>query len=70
MSVENLQIQKEETEREIKELHIISNNLEEMRDKLPSGVAKEKTIHFIKEIEKELEWEEVILQEIDTSINF
>lgn len=70
MNTEILQIKKEETQEEINKLHNLSQVLEEMRDKNPMGTIGEKLNFFIQNLSKEIEWEEFILQEIDSSIDF
>jgi len=67
--MENLQIQKEETENEIKQLHNIASEIEILKDKT-IGLGNHKLDVFIQEISKEIEWSEVVLQEIESSIEF
>ena len=70
MEIEKLMNDLEETEITIKELHDTANKLEEIRDKLPIGIARERTEVFIQELNKEIEWNEEIKQEIKDGINF
>jgi len=64
MNIEILEIRKQDTEQEIKKLHSTANILSELD--IQDDIKKE----FIKRIEKEIEWNELILSELDTSINW
>jgi len=66
MEVEILEARKEDTEKEIKELNSITNNLL----LLEFGTAEFLKKDFIKRINSEIEWKELILSELDSSINF
>jgi hypothetical protein len=70
MELEKLQTDKEETEKEIKELYIIADRLENLKDKSNNSLIVEKLNQFIKELDKEIEYSEFYLQEIDNSIEF
>ena len=70
MNKEKILLQKEEQEFIIQELHKTSECLEKFKDKLSIGNAREKVESFIKDLDKELYWEEEYLQELDDSINF
>jgi len=64
MKIEELEIRKEDTEKEIKKLHSTANILSELD--IQEDIKKE----FVKRIEKEIVWNELILSELDTSINW
>jgi len=70
MVMEKLIMDLGESEITIQELHNTTNQLEEMRDKLPIGTARDKTETFIQELNKEIEWNEQIKEEIESSIRF
>ena len=64
MNIEELEIRKEDTEQEIKKLHSTANILSNLD--IQEDIKKE----FIKRIEKEIEWNEIILSELDSSLSF
>jgi len=70
MTMEKLIIDLGETETTIQELHDTANILEETRNKLPIGTARSKAEVFIQELNKEIEWNEQIKEEIESSIRF
>ena len=68
--MEKLQIDKQEVEMTIQELHKTADNLESLRDDSKDEVVKLKTNQFIKEIEKEIDWNEQVLEDINSSLEF
>lgn len=66
MKIEHLQVRKEDMEKEIKELNSIADNLL----LLEFGTAESLKKDFVKRINQEVEWKELILSELDSSINF
>ena len=69
MEIENLMCDKEDMETTIQQLHTTTDELEVINKK-SVGVVKERTSQFIKEMEKDIEWNEQILNEINSSIQF
>ena len=71
MNIDILEIQKEEQEQEIKNLNAFIDDLEKTKNQMPSfSLIHIKANAFIKELEKELEYSDFILQELNQSINF
>jgi len=69
MEIENLMCDKEDMETTIQQLHTTTDELEVINKK-SVGIVKERTSQFIKEMETEIEWNEQILNEINSSIQF
>lgn len=70
-NVEKLEIEKEDTEQVLKKLNSTALKFEEFSK--DNAVSEEVKIIFnksLKEINNEIEWREMILQELDDSINF
>jgi hypothetical protein len=70
MNVEKLECDKTDTEIIIQELNNTSEYLEELQSNSCNSIVKLKLRSFIKELDKEIEWNEQILQELEQSINF
>jgi len=66
MEIEHLQIRKEEEEKELNNLHKIANDIEETEFFKEDDLK----IEFLTRVNKEIEWREVILSELDQSISF
>ena len=69
MEFEKLLYDKEDLEVTIQDLHKVADELEEIKNK-SFGLAHDKTKQFLKEVEKEIEWNEQILDEIKEGIEF
>lgn len=69
MELDRLEFEKAETEKEINKLNDFCEELENLSFNF-SGIVKEKLDNFIKETEKEIEYQEFFLQEINSSIDF
>ena len=69
MEIENLMCDKEDMETTIQQLHTTTDELKVINKK-SVGIVKERTSQFIKEMETEIEWNEQILNEINSSIQF
>jgi len=69
ITTEKLLFDKEETEQEIKELHKTADRLEVLRDET-RGTAQQQIDLTIQRLEKDIEWNEQILNEITDSIEF
>ena len=70
-NVEKLEIEKEDTEQVLKKLNSTASKFEKFSK--DNAVSEEVKIIFnksLKEINNEIEWREMILQELDDSINF
>jgi hypothetical protein len=70
MNVEILETQKQDTELIIQGLHKTADILESARAEETQGTIKDLINSFLKQTEKEIEWNEEILQEINESIGF
>jgi len=72
MNIEKLEVDKEEMEFIIRGLNSTIKKLEVVKDEITpySNPARAITEKTIKELSKEVEWNELILQEIDDSIEF
>lgn len=66
MEIEHLEVKKEDCEKEIRELSSIADNLDKLEFWENTPLKKE----FIKRIGQEIEWKELILSELVSSINF
>ena len=68
--IELLEVDKADTEIIIQKLHTTTTELEKLRDKQNCSLNTEKLNSFIKEMEKEIEFNEDILKDFDDSIKF
>ena len=68
--MEKLETTKEEIELTIQNLHKTTDKIEEINKDNSDWLVKLKTNAFIQELEKEIEWNEQILEEINDSIEF
>ena len=69
-NVEKLECDREEIEITIQQLGKTAECLERVKDEFPSCLARTKCLDFLGQIEKEIEWNEDIIEEIDSSIEF
>lgn len=68
--IDKLEFDKTETEMVIQKLHNACNNLENLKDKNSDALIKDKLNFFIKDLNREIEYNEQILQELNESIEF
>ena len=71
MNTEILEVKKEEEKKEIENLNACCEKLEILREQMPvNSLSFERLNAFIKELEKEIGYSEVIIQELNDSIDF
>lgn len=70
ISLDRMEVDREETEITIQQLENTESQLRKLMEEKPIGLAREKLAFYLKDIEKELEWNEQILQEQEESISF
>ena len=70
MNTEILEIDKAEHELTIQALHEQADKLEKEKDETNNLIIKDITQNFILQIEKEIEYQEFHIQELDKSLNF
>jgi len=71
MNKEIMEVQKEDIEKEIKELNACALKIEELKELMPvNSLSNFKLSAFVNEIEKEIEYSDFILQELNESIDF
>ena len=69
--IEFLELSKEEEEKEIKDLNAFIEKLEIIKNQMPSfSIINIKANAFIKELSKEIEYKDFLIQELTDSINF
>ena len=71
MNIEILEIQRDETIQELKNLHETTEKIENFMDQVPSNSSSFNRLNACKkELETEIGWTEIILQEINDGITF
>lgn len=70
MNIEKLEFDREEINFIVENLNNACKKIEDISKDSPNAYIKEKLNAYIKELNKEIEWNESIIQEIDDSINF
>jgi len=70
MNIEILEIDKTEHEVTIQELHNQAEQLEKRNEQTDNFLIKEMNNKFLKEIEKEIEYQEFHIQELNYSLDF
>ena len=70
MNIETLECDKKDTEVIIQKLHETTDYIEQLKSDETNNIIKLKLRGFILELEKEIEWNEMILQELNESIDF
>ena len=68
--IDKLECDKQDTEIVIQQLHNACKKFEDLENKESNAFIREKFKGIIKEINKDLEWNEQILQELNDSIEF
>ncbi|HUS48543.1 MAG TPA: hypothetical protein VMZ91_00115 [Candidatus Paceibacterota bacterium] len=69
-TIEKLEVDIENLEITIQALHNTSKVIENLKEDSLDSVVKFKTSQFVKELNKEIEWNEQILDEVKGSISF
>ena len=68
--IQNLLCDREDIELTIQELNGFADKLEDLRDRAKNSFVRSETERFITEVEKDIEWNEQLKEEIIQSIEF